>query len=80
VRGRGSIQKAGTLEGKKSLIIGIVNDKSIVYGCAKAFKFLGVGDLAVTYLKEKAKSYVQQLAEEVGANIFMLLDAQNGDL
>ena len=33
--------KAQTLEGKKGLVIGIANDQSIAYGCAKAFKFLG---------------------------------------
>ena len=31
--------KARTLEGKKGLVIGIANDQSIAYGCAKAFKF-----------------------------------------
>ena len=68
--------KARTLEGKKGLVIGIANDKSIAYGCARAFKFLGADDLAVTYLNEKAKPYVQPLAEEIGAGIFMPLDAQ----
>ena len=67
--------KARTLEGKKGLVIGIANDKSIAYGCAKGFKFLGAEDLAVTYLNDKAKPHVQPLAEEVGASIFMPLDA-----
>jgi enoyl-[acyl-carrier protein] reductase I len=66
--------KARTLEGKKGLVIGIANDKSIAYGCARAFKFLKADDLAITYLNEKAKPYVQPLAEEVGASIFMPLD------
>jgi hypothetical protein len=66
--------KARTLEGKKGLVIGIANDKSIAYGCARAFKFLNADDLAITYLNEKAKPYVQPLAEEVGASIFMPLD------
>lgn len=67
--------KATTLEGKKGLVIGIANDQSIAYGCARAFKFLGAEDLAVTYLNEKAKPHVQPLAEEIGADIFMPLDA-----
>ena len=68
--------KARTLEGKKGLVIGIANDKSIAYGCAKAFKALGAEDLAVTYLNEKAKPHVQPLAEELKAGIFMPLDAR----
>jgi enoyl-[acyl-carrier protein] reductase I len=68
--------KARTLEGKRGLVIGIANDQSIAYGCAKAFKFLGAEDLAITYLNEKAKPYVQPLAEEVEAGIFMPLDAR----
>ena len=66
--------KARTLEGKKGLVIGIANDKSIAYGCAKAFKFLGAEDLAITYLNEKAEPYVRPLADEMGASIFMPLD------
>ncbi len=38
--------KDQTLEGKKALVIGIANDRSIAYGCAKGFKFLGAEDLA----------------------------------
>jgi len=68
--------KSRTLEGKKGLIIGIANDNSIAYGCAKAFKFIGAEDLAITYLNDKARSYVAPLAEEVDAGIFMPLDAQ----
>ena len=68
--------KSRTLEGKKGLIIGIANDNSIAYGCAKAFKFIGAEDLAVTYLNDKARPYVAPLAEEVDAGIFMPLDAR----
>ncbi len=42
------------LDGKKGLIVGIANDQSIAWGCAKAFRVLGA-DLAVTFLNEKAK-------------------------
>ena len=42
------------LKGRKGLIVGIANDKSIAWGCARAFRALGA-DLAVTYLNEKAK-------------------------
>ncbi len=68
--------KARSLDGKKGLVVGIANEQSIAYGCAKAFKFLGADDLAVTYLNDKAKPYVQPLAEELQAGIFMPLDAR----
>ena len=45
------------LKGKKALVVGIANDNSIAYGCAKAFHELQA-DLAITYLNEKSKQYV----------------------
>jgi enoyl-[acyl-carrier protein] reductase I len=68
------------LKGRKALVVGIANEHSIAYGCAKAFAELGA-DLAVTYLNEKAKPHVEPLAKEVGARIFEPLDvAQPGQL
>ena len=32
------VAKAALLEGKKGLIVGIANDKSIAWGCARAFR------------------------------------------
>jgi enoyl-[acyl-carrier protein] reductase I len=63
------------LEGRKGLIVGIANDQSIAWGCAKAFRALGA-DLAVTYLNDKAKKYVEPLAQELEASILMPLDVQ----
>src|SRR6202011_5404941 len=67
--------KAKLLEGKKGLIIGIANDQSIAWGCAKAFRALGA-ELAVTYLNDKAKKYVEPLAQALGAPIVMPLDVR----
>jgi len=68
------------LEGKKALIVGIANDNSIAYGCARAFRSVKA-DLAITYLNEKARPYVEPLAKELEAQIFMPLDvAQPGQL
>jgi enoyl-[acyl-carrier protein] reductase I len=61
------------LKGKKALVIGIANEHSIAYGCAKAFRELGA-ELAVTYLNEKAKPYVDPLAKELEAGIFLPMD------
>jgi len=65
--------KAPLLEGKKGLIVGIANDQSIAWGCARAFRALGA-EVAVTYLNEKAKRFVEPLAKELDAPIFMPLD------
>ena len=65
--------KAKLLEGKKGLIVGIANENSIAWGCARAFRALGA-DLAVTYLNDKAKKYVEPLARALEAPIVMPLD------
>jgi enoyl-[acyl-carrier protein] reductase I len=68
------------LKGRKALVVGIANDNSIAYGCAQAFAELGA-NLAVTYLNEKSRPYVEPLAQQVGAEIFMPLDvAKPGEL
>jgi enoyl-[acyl-carrier protein] reductase I len=68
------------LKGKKALVVGIANEHSIAYGCAKAFHELEA-ELAITYLNEKAKPYVQPIAESLRAPIFLPLDvARPGEL
>lgn len=61
------------LKGAKALVVGVANDSSIAYGCAKAFAELGA-DLAITYANEKTRTYVEPLARELGASIFLPLD------
>ncbi len=61
------------LEGQKVLVIGIANEHSIAFGCARAFRRLGA-DLAITYLNEKAKPYVEPLARELEAGILAPCD------
>jgi enoyl-[acyl-carrier protein] reductase I len=61
------------LQGKKALVVGIANEYSIAWGCAKAFRELGA-DVAVTYLNEKAKPYVEPLAQQIETPILMPLD------
>ena len=63
------------LAGKKGFVLGIANEHSIAYGCARAFRALGA-DLAVTYLNDKAKPYVEPLAKELEAPIFMPVDVR----
>lgn len=65
--------KAKLLEGKRGLIVGIANENSIAWGCAKAFRALGA-EVAATYLNDKAKKYVEPLAQALEAPILMPLD------
>jgi pimeloyl-ACP methyl ester carboxylesterase len=65
--------RSDVLKGAKALVVGIANDQSIAYGCAKAFRELGA-DLALTYLNEKAKRFVEPLARELDAAMFLPLD------
>lgn len=61
------------LAGKRALVVGVANESSIAYGCAKAFRELGA-ELAVTYLNEKARRHVEPIATDLGAGIFLPLD------
>src|SRR3974390_115948 len=67
--------KAKLLDGKRGLIVGIANENSIAWGCAKAFRAFGA-ELAVTYLNDKARKYVEPLARQLEAPIVMPLDAR----
>jgi enoyl-[acyl-carrier protein] reductase I len=61
------------LAGKKGLITGIANDKSIAFAVAKAVRALGA-DVALTYQNDKTARYTQPLAESIGARLFVKLD------
>ena len=64
------------LTGHKSLIVGVANDQSIAYGCAEAFRAAGA-DLAITWLNEKARAYVEPLGQVLGAEIMAPLNVEN---
>ncbi|ODU70604.1 MAG: enoyl-[acyl-carrier-protein] reductase [Novosphingobium sp. SCN 66-18] len=53
------------LSGKRGLVVGIANEHSIAAGCAQAFRDCGAR-LAATYLNEKAKPFVQPVADALG--------------
>jgi enoyl-[acyl-carrier protein] reductase I len=64
------------LDNKKGLVIGIANNQSIAYGCAKAFRTAGA-ELAATYLNEKAEKHVRPLAEELNCPIILPCNVQH---
>ena len=66
------------LNGSKAVVIGVANDQSIAWGCARALHAQGA-DVALTYLNEKAKPYVSKLADEIDAEIFMPLDVRDSE-
>ncbi len=65
-----------SLKGKRGLIVGIANDKSIAWGCAKVFREQGA-ELAITYLNDKAKVFVAPLAKKVRASLILPLNVQS---
>lgn len=66
---------ARPLAGKKGVVLGIANEHSIAYGCAKAFRGLGA-DVAVTYSGDKARPFVEPLAKALEAPIFLPCDVR----
>ena len=73
-------QIANLLRGKKGLVIGIANDQSIAWGCAKAFHAFGA-EVAVTYLNDKARPHVEPLARQIDAPLLLPLDVlQDGQI
>ena len=66
------------LKGKKGLIIGVANNKSIAYGIAKACKREGA-ELAFTYLNDQLKKRVEPIAKELESDKLYKLDVSNSD-
>lgn len=63
------------LQGKRGLVVGIANEHSIAWGCARAFRDAGA-EVAVTWLNDKARPYVEPLAEQLQAPIRAPLDVE----
>jgi enoyl-[acyl-carrier protein] reductase I len=62
-----------TLKDKKGLVVGIANEHSLAYGCARHFRE-GGAELAITYLNAKAERYVRPLAADLESEIVMPCD------
>ncbi|MBR2689632.1 MAG: enoyl-ACP reductase FabI [Aquamicrobium sp.] len=58
----------GLMAGKRGLILGVANNRSIAYGIAKACVDHGA-EIALTYQGEAFKKRVEPLAEELGAHV-----------
>lgn len=64
------------LTGKRGVIFGVANSKSIAYGCAEVLSNLGA-ELCITYLNDKARPFVTPLADQLGSTMVLPCDVSN---
>jgi enoyl-[acyl-carrier protein] reductase I len=64
------------LTGRRALVVGVANDRSVAWGCAQAMRRAGA-ELALTYLNEKARPHVEPLARALHAPIFVPLEVRD---
>ena len=63
------------LKGKRGLIVGMANRHSIAYGCAAKLHAFGA-ELALSYINEKTKVYVEPIARELEATLLLPLNVE----
>jgi len=68
---------AGLMEGKRGLIMGLANDKSLAWGIAKALRAQGA-ELAFSYQGEALEKRVRPLADQLGSDF--LIDCDVSDM
>lgn len=56
------------LDGKKGLVLGIANQQSIAWGCARLARQLGA-EVVATCLNDKARQYVAPLTDPLGIDL-----------
>ena len=71
-------QNNGIMAGKKGLIMGVANDRSIAWGISKALSDAGA-ELAFTYQGEALEKRVRPLAESIGSEILLPCDVTNDE-
>ncbi|SHI68645.1 enoyl-ACP reductase FabI [Wenxinia saemankumensis] len=69
---------AGLMEGRRGLIMGLANDKSIAWGIARALAEQGA-ELAFSYQGEALKKRVDPLAQQLGSDIVLPCDVSDMD-
>lgn len=68
----------GFLNGKKALIVGVANERSIAYGIAKCMHREGA-ELAFTYPNERFKTRVEEIAAEFNSKIVLPCDLSSDE-
>ena len=66
----------GLMAGKRGVIFGVANDKSIAWGIAQQLRAAGA-ELAFTYLNDALEKRVRPLAESLDSTIVLPCDVQN---
>src|SRR3978361_1169244 len=61
-------QATGLMSGKRGVIFGVANNRSIAWGIAKAIHAQG-GEVALTYQGDALKKRVEPLAAEIGGQL-----------
>ena len=75
-----SIPKGTLMVGKRGLIMGVANDRSIAWGIAQAIAAQG-GEVAFTYQGEALEKRVRPLAESLGSSLVVPCDvADDADM
>jgi enoyl-[acyl-carrier protein] reductase I len=72
------VKSMGILAGKKALILGVANEKSIAWAITQSFKEQGAS-VALTYLNDQLKKRVEPLSAEVGADWIEQMDVTQDD-
>src|SRR5688572_11175053 len=61
------------LAGKRGLVVGVANERSLAYGIARAARAAGA-ELALTYQNDRLETRVRELAEDLGAPLLIPCD------
>ena len=69
---------AGLMDGKRGLIMGLANDKSLAWGIAKALRAHGA-ELAFSYQGEALEKRVRPLADQLGSDFLIDCDVSDMD-
>jgi enoyl-[acyl-carrier protein] reductase I len=69
---------AGLMQGKRGLIMGLANDKSLAWGIAKMLREHGA-ELAFSYQGEAILKRVKPLAEQLGSDLLIDCDVSDMD-
>ena len=68
----------GLMDGKRGLVVGVANERSIAWGIAQALHRDGA-ELAFTYLNESLEKRVRPLAKSIGSNVVLPCDVGSDD-
>ena len=69
-------QSNGIMHGRRGIVMGVANDRSIAWGIANAVAKQGA-EIAFTYQGEALQKRVSPLAESVGSNIVIPCDVSS---